>query len=294
MRKQISAGLAVVCLAAAGCLALLLTPVFNVRSVTVTGNKTIAAQDITKASGVVEGTNIFRVSLSAVRDNISSMNGISSVKVKRSLPSSIRITVREGTPMVYVECKGDYVGIAADLTVVEVVKGSSLPAISAPAQEDKPSDSSDKEEDKAPEEDKDSGEDDEKEEPAEAAEAEDSGEPEEEAAQFKAPVVTGMSGAKYKVGRKIEFSDEKKGGDLQRLMEEFLADEACRDFTSIDMSVYDNVSLVYKGQLKVRLGSAEELSHKLKCFKAIMKEQLDSDASGTLDLERLTYSPKKN
>ena len=138
LKKGISIGVTAFCLIAAGCLALLLTPIFDVQTVTVTGNRTLASEDIVKNSGIVTGTNIFQVSLRAVGDRLTSMEGIDTVKVRRSLPSTVRIAVTEGTPLVYVEQEGTFVGITADGKVVDVAEAGSaaasvLAAGSAPA-----------------------------------------------------------------------------------------------------------------------------------------------------------------
>ena len=102
-----------------------------------------------------------------------------------------------------------------------------------------------------------------------------------------------MGDMEYSVGKTIKFSDEKKSENLLKLIGEFLSDSVGRDFTRVDMSVYDNITLEYQGRLKVRVGSSEQLSYKLECFKAIVGDYLEEGTEGTLDLERLTYSPKK-
>ena len=278
-KKKISMGISVFCVIVAGCMALLLTPIFSVDTITVTGNKTIASEDIVRGSGIVRGSNIFSVSLSAVQDRISCMSGIDSVKVRRSLPSTIRITVIEGNPIVYIEDQGNLVGLTADGKVVEVISAVSLPS-SAP----KPPADENVDEDN----------------PEEPKEAEDDGEdePQTEASAETPPpvdktVVYGMGEMKYQMGKAIEFSDNKKADDLMKLMGEFLKDDVGREFTLVDMSVYENITLVYQGRLKVRLGSSEQLGYKLACFKEIVGQQLGENPEGTLDLQRLTYNPKK-
>lgn len=263
LKKKISVGITAFCLFAAGCMALLLTPLFSVDTVTVTGNRTVSTDTIVQGSGIVKGTNIFSISLSAVRDKLSYLNGIDTVKVKRSLPSTIRITVTEGNPLVYVENNGEFVGITADGKVVDVAAAGSAAALTLTAGIA----------------------------PASDAEAD------EEAEQQPRPagktVVYGMGEMSYVNGRLIEFSDSAKAEKLMLLMNSFLSDDVCRDVTQADMSAYDNITLVYRGRLNVRLGNAERLEYKLKCFKAILEEKLGDDPEGTLDLERLSYSPKK-
>lgn len=291
-----SAGLIALSLAAAGFFALLLTPLFNVKTVVVRGNKTVSSEEIIKGSGIVEGTNIFGVSLSLVRDNLKKMNRVSDAKVKRVLPSTVSITVTEGAPVAYIYDDGDCVGITADGRVVDVTRAAAMPSAPPEAEDEPPKEDEAKDEKKADEAEDGEASDEEENSDEEASDKEETDAPEEEAAQpdtgLECALVTGMGKMKYKTGGKIQFEDETKAADLFKFIDEFLSDEVCRGVTSVDMSRYGAVSFVYKGTLKVSVGSAEELGYKLKCFKAILTEQLGEDPKGSLDLERLTYSPK--
>ena len=274
INKKLSMGISIFCIIVAGCMALLLTPIFNVDTITVTGNKSISSEEIILGSGIVRGSNIFSVSLKKVKNKLSYMNGIDSVKIKRSLPSTIRITVTEGKPIVYIENNGDLVGVTADGKVVEVISAASLPSPVAPATE------KDDAEGAFDEEASDEGTAQEK-------------QPEEKPFYTDKTVVYGMGEMEYSVGKTVRFSDEKKSENLLKLMGEFLSDSMGQDFTQVDMSVYDNITLEYQGRLKVRVGSSEQLGYKLECFKTIIGGYLEEGTEGTLDLERLTYSPKK-
>lgn len=282
LKKKISAGLMIFSLAAAGVLALLLTPMFNVKSVAVYGNSTVSTEAVVSGSGIVEGTNIFGVSLRRVRDNLESMSRISSVKVRRVLPSTIKITVTEGAPIVYIYDDGDCVGITADGLVTDTVKAVALPSDPEPTESEK-----DEENDEAAAENENEDEDEDESE----AEAEAASPSEEKATKnnLGCAVVTGMGDIKYKIGSTIEFSDEIKAENLYKLMKEFLSDEIYEDITSIDMSKYDSATFVYKGTLTVSVGAFENLDYKLQCFKTIISEQLGENARGELNLERLTY-----
>lgn len=306
LKKGVSAGLIAVCLAAAGLLALLLTPVFDIDTITVRGNKTVSREDIVKGSGIVSGTNIFEVSLRRVKNNLEGMERISSAKIKRVFPSTISITVVEGAPVVYVYNDGDCVGITSDGRVVNVVGSVYMPSPEPAPKTDEHSalQGDDSEapnsgvdevaEENKPDEIGENGEPDEAGEPGEAAA---SGESPSEAYIYNPldrAIVTGMGDMSYKVGGVIKFDDEAKSENLFKLLNDFLNDEICADMTSVDMSLYDSVSMIYNGKLKINLGPVEELSYKLKCFKTILADQIGKDAEGTLDLQRLTYDPKNN
>ncbi|MCH5187441.1 MAG: FtsQ-type POTRA domain-containing protein [Oscillospiraceae bacterium] len=289
LRKQVSVGLVVISLIAAGILALLLTPLFNVHTVTVHGNKTVAREDIVRGSGIIEGTNIFGVSLSRVRDNLEGMNRIASVKVRRVLPSTISITVEEGAPTVYILSGGNCVGITSDGRVVSITSApASLTGAEAPQLPFAAMDKPDAEENDESTEDEDIDEGSEEEPEPEPEEAE----PIVLSTGLDRAVVVGMGGAQYKVGQKIVFDDEVKSEQLFKLLDEFLFDDICLGVNRVDMSRYDSIYMDYGAGLRISIGPAEELSFKLKSFKAIMGEQLSEDATGTLDLVRLTYDPK--
>lgn len=104
---------------------MLLTPGFNIEKIKVYGNSVLAEEEIIRASGVVKGVNIFGVSLGRAKDNIKSMGYIESVKVKRSLPSTIEITVVEEVGVAYIKAEEGYVIITADGRCIDITDGLS-------------------------------------------------------------------------------------------------------------------------------------------------------------------------
>lgn len=265
--KKASIGISMLCIIAACCLALLLTPIFDVQTVSVDGNTVVSTEEIVKASGITTGSNIFSVSLRSVRDRLSRLGGIDTVKVKRRLPTTIRITVTESVPLVYVENNGSLVGITAAGKVTGVISAASLGITSPKEEEDEDGGGADGD--------------------AEEPSAET---PEPQTSENAITVVYGMGEMTYSVGDTVKFEDEKRASKLMELMDKFLS--ADRDFTEVDMSVYDNVTMVYRGTLDVRLGTVEELEYKMKLFQKIV-EYLGGDLTGTVDLQRHTYNPKK-
>lgn len=315
LRKEASAAIIAACLAVAALASLLLTPMFNVKNISVQGNKSVSREEIITASGIVEGGSIFNVSLRRVRKNVEALGRVASAKVRRVWPSTISITVEEGAAVAYVLDGSSLVGLSAEGRVVGVYdapEGFSAPiaaaSASAKADKDKAKDE-DKDGDERPadadeaDEDSDETEETDGEEPNEADENTDGADsvaaPEEDeaAAAGRAvdrPLIVGMGKMQYKLGKTIEFSDEVKAEKLFRLLGEFLCDDICRDISYVDMSLYDNVTMLYGEGLRLSLGAADELGFKLKSFKAIMAEQLGEDAVGSLDLERMTYNPKND
>ena len=91
-KKQIAV-LTLIVLVASIVAIMLLTPGFDIKKINVHGNVVVTEEEIIFSSGIVNGENIFSVSLSQAKDSISSMGYIESVKIKRKLPSTIEITV---------------------------------------------------------------------------------------------------------------------------------------------------------------------------------------------------------
>ena len=85
------------------------TPYFNISQVNITGNSRVSAQEIEQASGITQGSNIFRVKLSSVKRRIQNISYIHSVKVKREFPNQISIEVEESQPAAAVPYLGQYV-----------------------------------------------------------------------------------------------------------------------------------------------------------------------------------------
>jgi len=101
-------------------LLLAMSPVFNITMITVEGNSKIVSENITAASGIEKGINIFKANLSKAETNISMMPYVDSVVVKRVLPGRINILVTESKPMAYIPFIGSYICIDGKGKIVEV------------------------------------------------------------------------------------------------------------------------------------------------------------------------------
>ncbi|MBQ8808270.1 MAG: FtsQ-type POTRA domain-containing protein [Clostridia bacterium] len=100
---------------------MLLTPGFDIKEIKVRGNSVLKEDEIIRASGIVKGVNIFGVSLSEAKDNIKSMGYIENVKIKRSLPSTVEITVEEEVGVACLHAEAGYAIITAKGKCVEIV-----------------------------------------------------------------------------------------------------------------------------------------------------------------------------
>ncbi len=85
------------------------TPYFNIKKVNVTGNSRVSVQEIETASGITEGSNIFRVKLSSVRKKLEKISYVHSVRVKREFPNQISIEIEESQPVAAASYMGNYI-----------------------------------------------------------------------------------------------------------------------------------------------------------------------------------------
>ena len=121
-KKQIAV-LTLIVLVASIVAIMLLTPGFDIKKINVHGNVVVTEEEIIFSSGIVNGENIFSVSLSQAKDSISSMGYIESVKIKRKLPSTIEITVVEEVGVGYIKAKEGYVIITAAGKCIDITDG---------------------------------------------------------------------------------------------------------------------------------------------------------------------------
>lgn len=103
---------------------ILLTPAFDINKIEVHGNSVLKDEQIIKASGIVEGVNIFGISVKETKENIKSLGYVENVKIKRVLPSTVKITVVEEAGVAYLKAEDGFVIIAADGRCIDITDGS--------------------------------------------------------------------------------------------------------------------------------------------------------------------------
>jgi len=87
----------------------LFTPLFNIKNVEITGNSIISSEQITQAAAIPPENNIFRINKRAITKSILSIPEIEQVKIRRLLPSKVRISVIETPPVMYFPYMTGYV-----------------------------------------------------------------------------------------------------------------------------------------------------------------------------------------
>lgn len=83
-------------------------PYFNIKNVEIDGNKNISDRDIVTLSNLSVGNNIFYINIKDSINNILSNPYISEVHIKRKLPSTIQISVKEREAVFYNKYENKY------------------------------------------------------------------------------------------------------------------------------------------------------------------------------------------
>lgn len=100
----------------------LLSPFFNIKTITTTGNEKITSEELISLSGIQLEENTFKVSTSKVEQAIKENAYIESIKVKRKLPDSIELQVEERKPAYMIMLGNAYVYVNTQGYLLEVSK----------------------------------------------------------------------------------------------------------------------------------------------------------------------------
>lgn len=82
---------------------MVLTPVFNIDKIEVKGNSKVATEDIIQTGRIFTGDNIWLFRKGRAEKLISEIPYIESVEISRSMPSKVKVTVKESKPYGYVQ-----------------------------------------------------------------------------------------------------------------------------------------------------------------------------------------------
>lgn len=93
----------------------LLTPVFHIRNITVTGNGYLTAEQVTEAAELEVGNNIFTFRTSKKEEKIASLPFVNTVNITRELPDQVFINITECKPMAEILC-GESLYLVVDKT----------------------------------------------------------------------------------------------------------------------------------------------------------------------------------
>jgi len=104
----------------AGIIYFFLSPIFNINELIVTGNEKIPQEEILKLSQVQKGNNIFIKTKYSIMENIKQNTYVGEVKIRRKLPGTLYIDVKERNISYQIEYNENYVYIDSQGYVLEI------------------------------------------------------------------------------------------------------------------------------------------------------------------------------
>ena len=100
------------------------SPIFNIKNIEVLNNEEVSSETIISISEIKTEENIFKFKKSDVIKNIKENPYIESVEIKRKLPSTVQIDVKERIPQYSVEFMEKYVYISSQGYLLEISEDS--------------------------------------------------------------------------------------------------------------------------------------------------------------------------
>lgn len=95
-------------------------PYFNISEIRVENNNNISAELIKKLSGLTYDNNIFYINIKNTKTNIYSNPYILSVDIRRQLPSTVILTIKERDAMYYIKIDNQFIIIDSKGTILEL------------------------------------------------------------------------------------------------------------------------------------------------------------------------------
>lgn len=98
----------------------LMTPIFNIRSISVAGNDIITIEEIDAQIGDLKGENLFRTGEGLIKKRLKNIAYVDEVSVsKRILPPSVRVTIIECEPAGFIVVNGVELIINSELKILD-------------------------------------------------------------------------------------------------------------------------------------------------------------------------------
>ncbi len=98
----------------------LLSPVFDVKNIEVSGNEKLTVEQIISLSGIITGENTFKFSARGAKEKIKENAYVENVKVERKLPSGVQIVIQERTPAFLMEYGSSYIYLDSQGYILEI------------------------------------------------------------------------------------------------------------------------------------------------------------------------------
>ena len=115
---------------------ILLSPLFNIKDVTVTGNNKLSREEIISLSEIRTEENIFKTSKNDIKNKIKTNPYVENVKIRRKLPDKVEIIVVErvatymlpfANSYVYINNQGYMLEITSQKANLPIITGFSTP-----------------------------------------------------------------------------------------------------------------------------------------------------------------------
>lgn len=114
----------------------MLSPIFNITNINVTGNNKLTVDEVISLSRIENNENIFRISKSNVIKNIKQNAYVNKVEIHKKYPNSIQIIIEERVPnfllqfgngYVYINNQGYMLEISSEKLELPIITGFSTP-----------------------------------------------------------------------------------------------------------------------------------------------------------------------
>ncbi len=113
----------------AAILALLLTPIFNIKYIDVSGHNKVSQKTIVETSGISYGENIFKLNIKKMKVKLNKLPYIEDVKIIRKIPDVVVFEIIERKPIVAVAVGDSFAYMDENGRFLEIVKQNNLPVL---------------------------------------------------------------------------------------------------------------------------------------------------------------------
>ncbi|GAB6181893.1 FtsQ-type POTRA domain-containing protein [Desulfotomaculum defluvii] len=93
---------------------LLQSPLFEIKTIVVNGNRQLKKEDIIRYSGLNKGMNIFKINLTTSKERLELVPFIKEVELKRSLPNKVIIEVNERIAVALIPVENGFIKVDSD------------------------------------------------------------------------------------------------------------------------------------------------------------------------------------
>jgi len=99
---------------------LLMTPLFNIRTIGVSGNEVVSISAIDSLVGDLVGKNLIRVSKADVTERLASIPYIKDIEIsKKPIPATLYINITENIPAAFLNIEGKILVLDSEMTVID-------------------------------------------------------------------------------------------------------------------------------------------------------------------------------